>query len=282
MEDSALIPSRILLIDDDDQVNSIMKAMLTALGLEVRTIEQPDGVDRLIADFQPHVVIVDYLMPGVTGLELLEEISRRLPSALRLLATGMADYALLKQAVAAGAWTVLSKPYQLTDLKEMLSLAELLLAAEAAEKLPASTPDRKPEIVHRGNESLKPGDLSWLIRAARSSGASADVAHHCLPIVASALAENARVHGARNLPDELWRIALSDKGESLELRVTDSGAGFDWRRSLNLVSTTMNKSRAAGLQLAAAAAGSLSYEDGGREAVAVFNKTSDKSSQLTG
>ena len=108
--------SRILLIDDDPQINEVVKATLEMLGHDVTAVEDADQSSRVFSEFRPDLTLVDYSLPGRSGLDLLKELGKERPDAIRFLATGMADFGLLKQAVEAGASSMLCKPYRVSDL----------------------------------------------------------------------------------------------------------------------------------------------------------------------
>ena len=64
----------ILVVDDDQQVRSTIVRGLTALGYAVR--EAAGGADALalIGEQKPQLIVLDYMMPGMNGLELCEQI----------------------------------------------------------------------------------------------------------------------------------------------------------------------------------------------------------------
>jgi signal transduction histidine kinase/CheY-like chemotaxis protein len=85
-------PARILLVDDDPLIAGSTVALLEDLGHIV--VEANSGVDalrRLSIGLQPDLMITDYAMPGMTGLELAREVQRIRPDLPVLLATGFAD-----------------------------------------------------------------------------------------------------------------------------------------------------------------------------------------------
>ena len=83
----------VLLVDDDEQVRMVTEAVLMDAGYTVITAE--DGATALRAMDSDRkrirIVIADYAMPGITGLELLRTVKRQWPGVAILLATGYAD-----------------------------------------------------------------------------------------------------------------------------------------------------------------------------------------------
>ncbi len=84
----------VLLVDDDDEVREVTAGILEDVGYTVVAVA--DGLAALaVMDREAHrvgLVIADYAMPGMTGLELLTAIRRRRPALPMLLATGYADH----------------------------------------------------------------------------------------------------------------------------------------------------------------------------------------------
>ena len=113
-------PRRILIVDDNEALRDNLAELLEAEGYEVRLAA--DGVralDSLAADPLPDVVLVDLLMPGMDGNELLSRIREdtRLADLRVVLSTGMPS-ASVRAALQADAF--LAKPFGMRDLLEKI------------------------------------------------------------------------------------------------------------------------------------------------------------------
>ena len=133
--------AEILVIDDDDDVRSLVIDILDAAGH--RTREAPDGDCgmALCRATRPAVVITDILMPEKEGLGLIRELSREMPDIAILAMTGAGNPAVyLRAAGLFGAVALLSKPF---DPDELLHAVEAALrkAAVAAERRSARAAD---------------------------------------------------------------------------------------------------------------------------------------------
>jgi CheY-like chemotaxis protein len=127
--------ARILLVDDDPLIASSTLALVEDLGHEV--VEANSGreaLELLDGGFRPDLMITDFAMPEMTGLELADEVRRRYPALPILLASGFADMTEIKSIDLPR----LAKPYTQDQI-----------AAEIARLLPRSQP--------LGSE---PGDIS--------------------------------------------------------------------------------------------------------------------------
>lgn len=262
--------SRILLIDDDPQINEVVKTTLELLGHVVAAVEDADQSRRVFTEFRPDLTLVDYSLPGRSGLDLLKELGKERPDAIRFLATGLADFGLLKRAVEAGACSMLCKPYRVSDLAGLLETAVLLEAAVAIEKAGDMPVGNNLRLECPAHEAVRSDDLARLIAFARACGCDDDVAMRRLPVAACELMRNAAAHGAGE--DGTFSVEVLNRWRDLELRVCTSGPAFAWERAVARARVGMNKSRASGLQLVLALTDELHYEDDGRVACARMSK----------
>jgi signal transduction histidine kinase len=93
----AAFAAKILVVDDDPLIASSTVALVEDLGHEV--VEANSGreaLELLNGGFRPDLVITDFAMPEMTGLELADEVRQRYPALPILLASGFADMAEIK------------------------------------------------------------------------------------------------------------------------------------------------------------------------------------------
>jgi DNA-binding NtrC family response regulator len=88
----------ILLVDDEEPVLNALERVLKTDGYRILKVTDPAKALEIVQNEPVDVVISDHLMPGMKGLDLLREIKRARPGAIRILLTGHAD---LQMAVAA-------------------------------------------------------------------------------------------------------------------------------------------------------------------------------------
>jgi two-component system response regulator FixJ len=103
-------PKMVVVIDDDDAVRDSLRTLLDANGFEAECFAS--GNDFLTSKLLTSTacLVLDYHMPGMTGLELLAEIKARGLSYPTILITGLSDATIQKRAFAAGVLDVLRKP----------------------------------------------------------------------------------------------------------------------------------------------------------------------------
>jgi len=113
--------ARILLVEDDGVVRTSIAETLQALGHYVT--QAADGAAALVQleRERPDLMITDYLMPGMTGAELMREARQVFPDMPMIIATGYADMRAIEDSI--GSDILLRKPFQLADLEASIAQA---------------------------------------------------------------------------------------------------------------------------------------------------------------
>jgi len=90
---------RLLLVDDEENILKSLRRVLRRGQWEIQTA--PDGIRglELFASFQPAVVISDFRMPGMNGVQFLTRIKELQPKAQRIMLTGQADQKAIEDAI---------------------------------------------------------------------------------------------------------------------------------------------------------------------------------------
>lgn len=114
---------RILVVEDDEEVRQSIVQSLELLGHQVAAA--PDGASalRAIEARPPSLLIVDYVMPGMNGAELIRHVQSVWPTMPIILATGYADMDNVGGAV--GARAILKKPFSVEALAEAVHAAAM-------------------------------------------------------------------------------------------------------------------------------------------------------------
>ena len=106
--------ARILVIEDDNFVRESMVSSLEAFGHTVTQAADGEAGLRALHEARPDLVITDYLMPGITGAELMLQARAIFPGIPMIIATGYADMHAIDQVL--GDDILLRKPFQLAEL----------------------------------------------------------------------------------------------------------------------------------------------------------------------
>ena len=102
---------QVVLIDDDPHLRQALNQTLDLAGLKILPLAEAQGLAAQIERDWPGVVVSDIRMPGIDGLELLKALHEQDPELPVLLITGHGDVPLAVQAMRAGAYDFLEKPF---------------------------------------------------------------------------------------------------------------------------------------------------------------------------
>ena len=108
----------IVLVDDEEMIlTSIRTLLMLEADYDVACFTSPLEAVRHMETNAVDVTVSDYMMPGMTGIQLLAEAKRTQPEAARVLLTGHADKASAIQAInEVGLFQYLEKPWDNTQL----------------------------------------------------------------------------------------------------------------------------------------------------------------------
>jgi len=125
---------RVLVVDDSVEAVNLIRAMLQELGLNQVFISK-DGKDALdflgACDDLVNVILCDWNMPRLTGIELLRQVRSVDPGFPFIMVTGAADLEAVKEAKANGVTGYILKPFSARELQKKLRAVARLLAARA-------------------------------------------------------------------------------------------------------------------------------------------------------
>jgi excisionase family DNA binding protein len=113
---------RILFIDDDENLHEIIREVLEANGFEVQTARHGFLAGYLIAHFRPRAIVLDLMMPGLDGFEVLSLLRQRPEArALPVIAcTSMRGADVESRAREAGFAAYVKKPLDFRNLVALL------------------------------------------------------------------------------------------------------------------------------------------------------------------
>ena len=115
---------KVLLIDDEPDVLDTLESILTDDGYEVATAHGGQDALDLVDTFPAEIVLSDYMMPGMCGVELLHKIKQRLPHIVPILITGRGDMKISIESINQGEiFRFLLKPWNNEELRMTLQTA---------------------------------------------------------------------------------------------------------------------------------------------------------------
>ncbi|MBL7176555.1 MAG: response regulator [Desulfobacteraceae bacterium] len=116
--------SKILVIDDERATLSMFRLFLGAYGYEVLTAENGAAGIEVLRKERPSIVITDIKMPGMDGIEVLQQIKEVDPETEVIVITGHGDMDLAIEALDLNATDFINKPIQKEALDVALRRAE--------------------------------------------------------------------------------------------------------------------------------------------------------------
>lgn len=111
---------RILVCDDEEDIRQLIRQMLERQGFEAAEAKNGSQALEMLQSQTFELLLLDFQMPNMSGLELLEAIRPVRPSLKVIMISGTADGALRRQALALGAVECLCKPFDLGTLTSIV------------------------------------------------------------------------------------------------------------------------------------------------------------------
>jgi two-component system nitrogen regulation response regulator GlnG len=112
--------SKLLLIDDEADVQYSFQRIFDSPEIELKTASSGEEGLKIIPDFKPDLVIMDVRMGGITGLETLRRIRQMDSKLLIILMTAYGTTQTAIEAMKLGAYDYLLKPFDVPRLKEIV------------------------------------------------------------------------------------------------------------------------------------------------------------------
>jgi len=126
--------STVCVVDDDDAFRDSLRWLLESTGYRVAAYAT---AERFLAGYKPGTascLVLDVRMPGLTGLELQQELNRRGETLPIIFITGHGDVAMAVNAVKSGAFDFLEKPFKDAQLLALIEQAASLGTSASSER----------------------------------------------------------------------------------------------------------------------------------------------------
>jgi two-component system, LuxR family, response regulator FixJ len=113
----------IYVVDDDEAVRNSLRFLLKSVGLTARTLSSAREFLDTYRPKQPGCVVLDVRMPGMSGLELQQQLNLRGAIIPVIFITGHGDIPMAVEAMQHGAFDFLQKPFRDQDLIDRIQRA---------------------------------------------------------------------------------------------------------------------------------------------------------------
>jgi response regulator RpfG family c-di-GMP phosphodiesterase len=112
---------RILIVDDDEHITEVVAKLAKSMGFDVAAYTDPCEAAKETAF---DLVVTDFMMPNLSGIELLRVLRQTNPEAVRILITAASDFKVAMRAVNDGeVFRLLGKPWHVAELRSVLNQA---------------------------------------------------------------------------------------------------------------------------------------------------------------
>jgi CheY-like chemotaxis protein len=131
----------ILLVDDQRDIVRLLHSTLQTLGHELDLVDAPSGEEALLEASRRKVdlLVADYLLPGISGVELMRKIKVRNPELKTIFISGMTERKAREEMLGAGAVAIFDKPIPLADfldaVERSLGLVRTIFPPESSREV---------------------------------------------------------------------------------------------------------------------------------------------------
>ncbi len=259
---------KVLLVDDEPHVTEIIGRILSQAKIEPLAASSGEEALNLLRTHRVDLVITDILMPGMSGLELLEKIKGLYPTLPVIVLTAHGDFYVAKEALNRGAFYFLTKPF---------NKSTILNISEKALRLPRITSEKRRVLPYAvatltyripSDFSMVPAISYQVMRVCEDMEYSSKKTNFAIPLAVDELVINAMKHG--NKMDSGKEVAVEARvgHDFFTLIVEDQGPGFDYGalpQEFNEESLLAEEGR--GIMMVRFYMDELRFENGGRRCI---------------
>lgn len=132
---------KVLLVEDEEVLANNIATYLGRHEFDIRVAADARGALAIVSGFRPAIIVVDFLLPGLDGLQTIDAIRARVASCGCVLMTGHPSDSVLAGVRERGIREVLFKPFPLSELLDALRRGAHILPRTA---LASGITDRAP------------------------------------------------------------------------------------------------------------------------------------------
>ena len=118
---SKLRAMKVLLIDDDQWIRDSLSLSFECERCHLQAFETAEEGLEALKGQAYDIIIADYRLPGIDGLEFLKRIQETHPHAMKVLITAYRDEVLISEAIRTGIQDFIEKPFTTKTIEESLS-----------------------------------------------------------------------------------------------------------------------------------------------------------------
>ena len=115
--------ARILIVDDEVAIRKALERFLSSLKYEVFSAGDGEAATKILDNEAIDLALVDLVMPKVDGIELIRRMKKAQPNIVPIVLTGFGTITSAVEAMKAGAYHYLTKPFELDDIASLIATA---------------------------------------------------------------------------------------------------------------------------------------------------------------
>ena len=114
---------RVLVVDDEEAVRNLLQRILNKAGYDVVTAANGQEALYKVSLGEAKVVLLDFKMPGMSGMEVLRKLTADSPDYCIIMVTAVTDIDTAVEALKLGAYDYITKPFDQDDVKRKVQEA---------------------------------------------------------------------------------------------------------------------------------------------------------------
>ncbi len=146
---------KLLVVDDERMILELTSMVLTSRGFDVSVVDNALDAYEMIEREQPALVLLDYMMPKVNGLDALKEIRERFPETYVIMFTGKGSEEVAVELMKSGASDYVLKPFSNAKLVERIENVLRVRSIEIHNKALIQEQERLLDEIESWNRTLE-------------------------------------------------------------------------------------------------------------------------------
>jgi serine/threonine-protein kinase RsbW len=225
--------SKILVIDDEIEICELLQVALEMHGHKVVLSQSATHAIKLMEGQEFDFVIIDMIMPEISGLEMIRIINDRYPKTLTILTTGLQTQDVIIEALKQGAYNFVNKPFSLDEINNIISAGSRAKICHTQAKSIQPYLTQELHFVLPSRKCLMEEVAGTIAGLANWLGFPEKLVAMNIPLTVDELFLNAVMHGNKEDESKTVSIKVDLNDEEIGITITDQGEGFDWHRVLD-------------------------------------------------
>ena len=151
----------VLLVDDQKDIVRLLHSSLQTLGHQLDLVDAPSGEEALLEASRRKIdlLVADYLLPGISGVELMRKIKARNTELKVIFISGMTERKARSEMLGAGAVAIFDKPIPLADfldaVERSLGLVRTIFPPESSQEVDENRASFRANPISQHNSSFR-------------------------------------------------------------------------------------------------------------------------------